>query len=201
MRRALGILLALLLLPGGLLVVGALLAWRSASKVRKVDPEWKPTLAVLLWSRVWCALFRVPYDLSLAVLHNEGASTPFHLGPQRRAALGIDPDDGIPRYPPGDLGDERGPSLGPGQVLRSNVERLASLVPWYLRLLVRAQPLNLCDVGQERAALYFHVRVLRETLVSSAGDEHMAARRYNGRGPAAEAYADRAQEFIDSLEA
>jgi hypothetical protein len=108
------------------------------------------------------------------VLVNEGAFTP-------RA-------DGT--YPLGDVGHKLGPAVGPGQVLSGLHLR---------RLGFTGDPLDLARVGSEWRALYYSARIFREAFDAAGGDVRQAIRRYNGSGPAAEAYADRALARIDKL--
>jgi hypothetical protein len=181
MFRTMGFLL--LALPFGTLAFAALSTWRAFDKVRAADPLWRPQLAVLAWARIWATVLRVPYPFALSILHNEGAS---RLRP-----------DGT--YPLGDVGNPKGPALGPGQVLRTNVERLWQAAPWYWRrVVVLPDPFQLASAGNERAALYVAVKVMRESLDAAAGDLNLAARLYNG-GPHynadAIAYANRADTF------
>lgn len=187
MRKWLLRLAVIALVPGALLILAVVVTIETALKrAAAADPKWKPSLRVLFWARLWCALYRVPFALSIAVLHNEGASTP--------------KSDGT--YPLGDVGIERGPSVGAGQVERANVERLWAAAPFYLRPLVTtSDPLELADVGRERQAMWAHVQMLREVLQAAGGDLRDAARRYNGSGAAAEAYADRATDFMNALSA
>lgn len=108
------------------------------------------------------------------VLVNEGASRP-----------GVDG-----RYPLGDAGHKLGPAVGPGQVL----SRLH-----LVRLGYTGDPLELARVGNEFRALYYAARVFREAYDAAGGDVREAVRRYNGSGPAAEAYADRAMARVGTV--
>ena len=115
--------------------------------------------------------------MALAILKNEGASVA---------------RDGA--YPLGDTTIGKGPAIGPGQVLRINVERLWTTAPAWIGWAVRSkEATDLQFVGQERKALWASVQVMREALVAAKGDVDQATRRYNGSGPRAEAYADRAE--------
>jgi hypothetical protein len=146
-RRVLKIALyAVAALPMGGVAVVALLAWLAMRKVRAADPKWSPTLAVLFWARVWTAVYRVPFAFELSLLHNEGSST---LRAPKAGELQFfdDPPDLV--YPLGDTAIAKGPSVGAGDVLRTNVEALwASPLPWWLPSWVVTAPspgaLGLC---------------------------------------------------------
>lgn len=176
MKALRAIALVLLYAVGGLVlasVLGVVFTLRAV-KAAGIKATWR----VLFWARLWSLLYRVPYKLVLAILSNEGASVPDHSG----------------RYPLGDLTSSKGPACGPGQVLRINVERLWTgvgllypVAQWPL-----TDPQQLADLGNERQALWCAVKVMREELDAAKGDEHEAARRYNGSGAKAEAYADKA---------
>lgn len=196
------LLVLLVLIPGGLLALALVLALRARDKLATLKV--KATLPVLFWSRFWTAIYGVPWALHLAVLANEGASQP---------------TDG--KYPLGDKASSRGPAYGPGQVLRSRLERLLSsgrrrswaggdwdderkdtytpFAPWTLAL-VRAPAVELYDlVTYTRGSVWASVVILREALDETGGDTRAAARRYNGFGEPAEAYAERAMQRVAGL--
>jgi hypothetical protein len=184
MRKLLWLVLLLVVLPGGALVGLALYAARRLPA----------TVPVLLWSRVWSLVYWVPYELTAAVLHNEGATQLRPANAAESRVLGA--REGAPVYPVGDLG--AGVALGPGQVLRRNITRLWSSANALERLVAipaEREPELLALPGYERAALWASLKVLKEALRDAGGDLHQAARRYNGRGEAAESYATRADAF------
>lgn len=198
MRRLVRLGLVLLILPGGLIVGAGLIVLAVVMRsVRAADPEWSPDFRVLFWARFWTAVYGVPMSLALSILHNEGASVARPLRPREVAELVDPPEVG---YPVGDLGDSRGPSVGPGQVLRMNVVRLWADPPAaFAWLVVKSDPTELVKPENTAAAMWVSVKVMAECLRASGGDLREAARRYNGSGSAAEAYADRAAAFIDEL--
>lgn len=204
MRKVLlrALLFVFVIVPGGLVVIAAWMAGGAIVSASRADPRWQPRFRVLFWARLWSLVYRVPFGLSLAVLHNEGASTPRALTSREQDALEPWTDGDVPAfgYPVGDTAILRGPSVGAGQVLRVNVSRLWLAAPFWLRPLVMAPDVShLAYVGYERAALWAHVKVLREAFVAAGHDLREAARRYNGQGEAAEAYADRAENFLSNL--
>lgn len=199
MKRLLGFVALVALAFGALVIVLAMRA-REALARAKVDAD----LRVLVWSRFWTLVYGVPYTLHLAILANEGASSAARDG----------------TYPKGDLGAARGPALGPGQVLRARYDRLLSagrrrswaagdwddarkdlytrFWPWTLAM-VRA-PVDQYDlVARTRGSVWASVVILREALDETHGDLRAAARRYNGFGAAADAYASRAVEKMAAL--
>lgn len=198
------LLLFFVVVPGGFVALALYLATRALASVQAADPKWSPALAVLVWSRIWCTFYRVPYPLSLAVLHNEGASTVHTFRSAEEDALTqydnsgtAPPDTG---YPVGDVGIANGPSFGPGQVERVNILRVWAAAPsWLLPLVSAPDAAHLAYVGYERAALWCHVQILLECLTAANGDLHDAARRYNGSGTAAQTYADNAINFLSQL--
>lgn len=109
---------------------------------------------------------------------------------------GVDRDgDGTPDGVIGDEGARVGPSVGPMQVYRGTAVELGLWVP----------PEGATD-EQVRAAYRENARhparvirwgcaVFREKLRLAKGDFSLAVRRYNGSGPRAEAYRDRALAF------
>lgn len=110
----------------------------------------------------------------VGVLVNEGAHTPGADG----------------RYPLGDVGHKLGPAVGPGQVLSGlHLKRLG----------YDGDPLELARVGNEWRALYYAARIFREAYDAAGGDLRDAVRRYNGSGPAAEAYAARAMARLGAV--
>lgn len=209
MRRGLRLVVFALIVPGGLvLAVGlGLLMWALREGTARAERAGlRLPSEVLFWSRLWCAWYAVPWDLHLAILRNEGASVA---------------KDGA--YPLGDKTARRGPAIGPGQVLRARIDRLWSRgrrvtfaasdfdddrrdtydpIPLAMRpLVVGTDPLELALVGQERRALWASVVILREALDEVGGDELEAARRYNGFGAPAQAYAERARVTLEALRA
>jgi len=182
MRRMLWLVLLVVILPGGALVALALYAAHRLPA----------TPAVLIWARVWALIYRVPWTLQAAILHNEGASQLRPATAREAEVLGV--IKGHKVYPVGDL--DHGTALGPGQVLRRNVVRLWSSANALERVIaVGRRPEDLALAGNERLALWASVQVLKEALVTEKGDLHRAARRYNGSGDRAEAYARRADAF------
>jgi hypothetical protein len=168
------LLIALALIAFVLLALVAFATWRASSQVKRAGLH--ATVRVLFWLRVWTFAYRVPFPMALAILSNEGASWP---------------TDGT--YLLGDRTIARGPAVGPGQVLRINVERLWKDCPSWLAWFVRApSAADLSRVGNERQAMWAAVQIMREALDAARGDVHEAERRYNGSGDKAEAYADRA---------
>jgi hypothetical protein len=104
------------------------------------------------------------------------------------------PDGAFPRgragyYPIGDYALALGPSVGPGQVLSG----------LHLTKLGVADPMELAKVGNEFRALYYAARVFREAYDAAGGSVADAIRRYNGSGPRADAYAQRATTRIAEL--
>lgn len=199
MRR---LLVFLVLLPGGLLLLAVALAARAREQLARLKV--RADLRVLVWSRVWTFVYRVPWSLHLAVLAGEGASV---------AREG--------RYPIGDKEAARGPAFGPGQVLRSRYERLLehgrrrtfahgdwddsrkdsyTRFSWWVLALVRAPAVELYELEQyARGSVWASVVILREALDEVGGDKRQAARRYNGFGAPAEAYADKVMQRLESL--
>lgn len=121
----------------------------------------------------------------MAILHNEAAYIP---GDPRY------PDAAYPAgrdgyYPIGDITARNGPSYGPGQVERVNLERLG----------FDGDPQELAQVGNESRALGYSAQVFAEGYAAAGGDLPAAVARYNGSGPAADAYASRASDFADSI--
>jgi len=210
-RRILRLALYLVaVLPLGSLVLMALAAYRAFARVQKADPEWKPAFRVLAWARAWCLLYRVPWDFALSILHNEQASTPRTILPRESRLF----PEGAPAeiYPLGDVSIFKGPSVGPGQVLRVNVETLWEQVKPPLRAAVVAGSyLDLARVGFERQSTWAAVRIMRESLDAAGprpGDEtggadlNEAARIYNGGrnyNSNAVAYANAADTFRGKL--
>ena len=176
--------------PGGVLVAaGAMFAAMYAAAATGIDMLDRWAIrgnAVLRLVQVFGVHARpaIARAYVAGVLANEGAYTP-------RA-------DGT--YPLGDVGNRYGPSVGPGQVLSGL--HLA-------RLGYTGDPLALARVGNESQALYYSVRVFREAWdearqrYGADADEGQvlsyAITRYNGSGPAADAYAARALDRIVSL--
>jgi hypothetical protein len=192
-------------LPLGGLALAALFAWLSLRKVRAAAPTWRPSWRVLLWARVWAAVYRIRWPFFLAILHNEGASTPRTLRAAEIEALGVPPwlrDSPETGYPVGDLDVSKGPSVGAGQVLRSNIVKLwgsAGALRW---LVATSNPLALARVGEERRALWASAKVLRGALDEAKGDENLAARFYNGGAhynADAVTYAERADAFAEAV--
>ncbi len=212
----LGLLLAVLLVPGGLALVG--LVWFGLSSKRaaaKADAHWQPSWRVLVWARVWDVVEGIPYRFHLAILHNEAASSLRAPSPAEAGLFtGTIPSE---IYPVGDMGDSRGPSYGPGQVLTHNIKALSdggtlagrggasvSSLHFWMRWLKPRHPSDLARPGEEFRALYFSARMLKDALRKAGGDTTAAAGIYNG-GPAwqgesgAVAYSDRAAKFLGRL--
>lgn len=196
--------LLLLALPMGALALAALAAWSALRKARAADPAWSPSWRVVLWARLWSAVYRVPWPFALSLLHNEGASTPRLLRPREAEAIArVGGEAPVRGYPVGDLTSSKGPSVGAGQVLVSNVERLWKVARAWLRWLVTAaHPTLLVREGYERQALWASVQIMAESLRLAHGDPNEGARIYNG-GPRynsdAVAYAERADAFAEAL--
>ena len=219
MRTFLRALLLLLVVPGagiGLAVfVGRWLVLRSlradAAKLSGWAPGF-PTDAVLLWSRVWSLYCGVPWSLQLAVVHNEGASSPRPPTAAELATL-AEVELAPPLvYPLGDLGVNYphlyGPAVGAGQALASTIDALWDSVPWWLAWAVRPAGSGVRQLalpGQEWRALYWSARILSQALSDAGGDLHTAARYYNGgagtTSDASESYADRADTARAALSA
>ncbi len=169
------------------------------SQIGKVDSDWKPDTAVIFWAKFWSVALQIPWDLFLAILYNEGASISRPLRDSERAALMLTNGENV-GYPVGDMDIARGPSVGPGQVLRSNVERLYNDLPASTRFLFAADnPHDLALKGHERQALWVCAKVIQEVLKQANGDKQEAARRYNGTNAAAIAYGQKAADTIERL--
>jgi len=154
-------------------------AYRKLARAERLLPG-APT-QLLAWAWAWSTVYRVPWSLVVSILRLEGAYVPGTYGAHAGA------------YPLGDVTDPRGPALGPGQVMRFNVERLHP--DW--------RPLHLQLVSETRRSTRVMVEVLREALTEAlvAGEGMQgAARRYNGRGAAARAYAARAADVISAYQ-
>ncbi|MHB1843218.1 MAG: hypothetical protein ACYCWW_00105 [Deltaproteobacteria bacterium] len=218
MTTVLAILAIIVLVPGGFVAVAmAVLGYRAISLARKGDPDWHPSWRVLLWARVWDFILGIDPKLHLGILHQEGASTLRAPTPEEAAFL-VDLWRVPPLvYPLGDVGDSRGPSFGPGQVLRVNVLALsdggqlagkgASMVsplPFYAAWLKPSSPSALALHGQEFRALFFSARMLADAVRRAGGDAATAAAIYNG-GPAgpenseALAYAGGVSSYLSRL--
>jgi hypothetical protein len=175
--------LVLLTLPfaGVLAGVYVVVTGKLLADAQKVKAGWTPARAVLWWAWVWGKVYSVPWSLSLAILRNEGASVA---------------KDGA--YPLGDVGHRWGPAVGSGQVLKMNVDRLWAKAGALGPLVKASTATDLAREGHERGALWVSTKVMRECLDASKGDEHDAARFYNGgtgateNNDAAETYADNA---------
>lgn len=194
------IILLAIALPFGLLLM--LIPLAVSRTVAKVDPNWHPDASVIAWTYLWCKLYAVPFKFALSLLYNEGASEPRALNVSELAAIGHPAED-LQGYPVGDIGDSRGPALGPGQVLRVNVERQWTNAPWYLSsFVVGKDPSDLAIIGNEHRATWVSVRMMREALDQADGDLWDAAKRYNGGGgsdPRAIAYADKSQNTLERI--
>lgn len=169
-------------------------------KVAKVDADWTPDNAVIYWAYFWSKVYSVPFELVLAILWNEGASVQHPARKVEADKLDSFIAEGDSIYPLGDLTIERGPAVGSGQVLRTNVERLWADADTYIRpLVVLADARLLALPGNERAAMWAMIQMLNETLRQSGNDLQEAARRYNGNNEAAYAYGEKAFATIERI--
>lgn len=164
-----------LIVPGGCLVgtvIGAAALW-SAMETGVADldrPAIRGNALLALAATFKLSISRAVARGFMAILHNEGAYTPQADG----------------TYQLGDTDKEGGPSVGPGQVMAG------------LHLTHLADPLALAKVGNELRALYYAAAVYREAYDSAGGDIQAACRIYNGSGPDAAAYAQKAADFADT---
>lgn len=195
------IILLVLLLPFGVILLT--LPLYVNAQVAKADDRWHPDAAVIFWAKFWSVTLSVPFDLILAILLNEGASVSRPLRADELAALRMPEDEEAVGYAVGDMGISRGPSVGPGQVERANVEALWGALPTATRFLFDAEtPYKLALKGYERQALWACVSMIKMTLAQASGDKQAAAIRYNGGGhpnSAALAYGQRASDTIDRI--
>lgn len=174
---------ALALVPGGLVVGGAAMfaACYSAARtgIAEVDRWAIRGSAVLGLFAAFTVKMRpaVARAFVAGVTVNEGAYVPDEWAP---GAL----------YPLGDQGHRLGPAVSPWQILSGLHLR---------RLGYDGDPLELAKVGAEWRAAMYAARIFREAFDAAGGDLREAIRRYNGSGPAAEKYADKAMRRIDDL--
>lgn len=204
MKRALKfflILAIIIILPFGAIMLAIPLSIKT--KVAKVDENWKPDTAVLFWAKFWSVFLQVSFDFVLAILYNEGASESRMLRQRELEALGFSEEGPNIGYPVGDIGDSRGPALGPGQVLRENVERLWNDTPDSYRFIISAPtPYHLAVKGYERQSLWVAVTMMKEVIKQANGDLQDAAKRYNGGSgmdPRALAYGEKAAATIERI--
>lgn len=177
MRRWLGFLWLSFLVPGGLIVVSIFGVMYAAARTgiagidrAAIRGNAVAALLAVFGLRTTRAVVRAFVG---GILPNEGAYTP---------------RDGM--YPLGDVGHKLGPAVGPGQVLSGL--HLA-------RLGYKGDPKDLARVGNEFQALYYAARIFREAYDAAGGDLRGAIRRYNGSGPAAEAYAEKALKRLGGV--
>jgi hypothetical protein len=112
-----------------------------------------------------------------------------------REESGADPSNYI-----GDLTAPTGPSIGPWQVSRGTAIALGLWIP-EPGMGEAEQRIAYAALAQnEYRTAIWAAKVLREKLRLAGGDLRDAIRRYNGSGPKAEAYADRAWAFFSSLD-
>jgi hypothetical protein len=182
--------LAALIVPGGLVVLGAALLVLTAA-------------AYALWSatgtgdaRLEALRWRVAWQLARQL---GAAVRPAH-GRAMMAILSIElPDRWTPGTPVvGDVGLGGGPSIGPGQVYRATAKALGLWTP----------PAGLTEeeerkeyqalASDEDRLVAWSVAVFRSKLDAASGDVAEAVRRYNGSGPRAETYREKALAFAGS---
>lgn len=200
MKRALyitGAIALLAVLPVAVIMLAIPLIIRK--QVAKISAKWQPETAVLFWSAFWSFVFRIASADTLAILYNEGASK-LHLTTEAEAeALAFYGIEAAQCYPMGDLQISRGPAVGSGQVLRSNVQDIWDLLSWYNRWFLTAPTIgHLALPGYERQALYVCLVCLSENI-ASAGDFQGGAQRYNGGtsgSDASIAYAAKAEASV-----
>lgn len=202
MRRVLkwlAIVAVVIIVPFGVIIV--LIPLAVARTISKVDANWHPSPTIIAWTKLWCTLYGVPFKFALSILYNEGASESRALNARELNVLGL--EGNVQGYPVGDLGDARGPALGPGQVLRINVERHWQIAPWYMReFVVSTNTSDLALVGKESKSTWVSVKMMQEVLQQADGDLWDAAKRYNGGAGSdlrALAYADKSQNTLERI--
>jgi hypothetical protein len=179
--------IAALLIPGGLVVLGAvfLVLTAAAYALWSATGTGDSRLEALRWRIAW----QLARQLGAAV-------RPAH-GRAMMAILSIElPARWTPGTPVvGDVELGGGPSIGPGQVYRATAKALGLWTP----------PAGLTE-DEERAEyralssdedrmVAWSVAVFRSKLDAAGGDVAEAVRRYNGSGPRAEAYREKALAF------
>jgi hypothetical protein len=105
---------------------------------------------------------------------------------------------GLAKYTLGDTKASGGPSIGLMQGYRGTAEdmKLWTRPPGLLDADVRKAYEQLA--GDEALGISWGVAVFKRELELAGGDIRDAIRRYNGSGPSAEDYRDRALEFAKS---
>lgn len=162
-----------ILVGGGVAVValGAYVA-KSIDDLETGDPNLDRLIirgAAFFYSK----LYRVDPRVVMAIIHQESGGNPKHYL--------------------GDTASSKGPSVGPMQVLRATAQELGLWTP-PPGLDPRAAYAELAS--NERQGIAWGCAVLAQKLKEAGGDYEEAMRRYNGSGPAADAYRDSVDAWL-----
>lgn len=190
----------IILLPFGVLMVAIPLAINK--QIAAVSPNWKPDYCVIYWLRFWTLILGVPFELGLAIFYNEGASNARSLTDAELTLLQMDPSAVQLGYPLGDTTISRGPSVGPGQVLRTNILALWEAHPSFVYSAPSAYHLALKEYT--RQAVWASVQVMKKAYSDAGGNLQLSAQYYNGGepqnpDPRAVAYAQKAADTMDRI--
>lgn len=172
------------------------------AQINRVDPNWKPDFCVIYWLRFWTLLLGIPFELALAIFYNEGASISRSLTSDELTLLQMDPASVQIGYPLGDKTISRGPSLGPGQVLRTNILALWTAHSSFVFSAPSVYHLGLKTYT--RQSVWASVMTMKQYYATAGGNMQLTAQYYNG-GPtsnpsdAAVLYGENASNTIDRI--